>query len=515
VLLHGRAVLVVADFLDANLPELLGKATKPEPLGKAVAGIAERFPAQVQRLHVQILGWAVRMESDFTYKATVGEMLSTRANLLVQGLLLAHQVGGAVRLLLALHMHAEVPLRQSVLPAVLEAVRILKGIQQTYFRKSALIAAQIFHVHRYLQDRVLQVMSPVAEDLQNQLATARAGGWRQDRTKEDMAALSMMMTDVLRGPNTSLRRAAASTAWELLPKKQLRDADVDEVRLQLRKLELLADLDSAVAEVCDGSFLLFSRGLLPFWLRSVTVRWQEPEKLRLLLAALADTRPILAAADRALLPADRQNQSQNVEDTMVSGMVSFVESTLEEVLVAPLCRLVENDLRLHIHSELMSHVPQPNPITAPQPDLLSFLIMKPLNVLGRALDLKARVSAYLDETFYNLTTIATHDWKTYAEMRSLAENKYGLRLTDSYLPAGTLEQGIDVLEIMRNIHVFVARFHYQMNLQFFVERPTRGSRYVNTIGITQVHGKSSTPDSLCASRRGPGQRAAQLTAPRG
>ena len=104
MLLHGRAVLVVADFLDANLPELLGKATKPEPLGKAVAGIAERFPAQVQRLHVQILGWAVRMESDFTYKATVGEMLSTRANLLVQGLLLAHQVGGAVRLLLALHI---------------------------------------------------------------------------------------------------------------------------------------------------------------------------------------------------------------------------------------------------------------------------------------------------------------------------------------------------------------------------------------------------------------------------
>ena len=80
---------------------------------------------------------------------------------------------------------------------------------------------------------------------------------------------------------------------------------------------------------------------------------------------------------------------------------------------------------------------------------------------------------------------------------------------------GSLDQGLDVLQIMRNIHVFVARFHYQMNLQFFVERPTRGSRYVNTIGITQVHGKSSTPDSLCASRRGPGQRAAQLTAPRG
>ena len=36
---------------------------------------------------------------------------------------------------------------------------------------------------------------------------------------------------------------------------------------------------------------------------------------------------------------------------------------------------------------------------------------------------------------------------------------------DDRLPAQTLEQGLDVLEIMRNIDVFVSRFLYNLNNQ--------------------------------------------------
>ncbi len=72
---------------------------------------------------------------------------------------------------------------------------------------------------------------------------------------------------------------------------------------------------------------------------------------------------------------------------------------------------------------------------------------------------------YLDTTFYNLTTVALHDWKSYGQMRNLATQKYGLDMQEVYLPGQTLEQGIDVLMIMRNIHVFVAKYLYNMNNQ--------------------------------------------------
>ncbi len=58
------------------------------------------------------------------------------------------------------------------------------------------------------------------------------------------------------------------------------------------------------------------------------------------------------------------------------------------------------------------------------------------------------------------------EWlQTYGEMRQLAEQKYGLELDNLHLPCQTLEQGVDVLEIMRNIHIFVASYTYNLNTQ--------------------------------------------------
>ena len=63
--------------------------------------------------------------------------------------------------------------------------------------------------------------------------------------------------------------------------------------------------------------------------------------------------------------------------------------------------------------------------------------------------IKNEVKHYLDTNFYNLTTVALHDWKTYADMKSLANEKLGLTLMDSFLPMGSLDQGLDILQIMR------------------------------------------------------------------
>lgn len=52
----------------------------------------------------------------------------------------------------------------------------------------------------------------------------------------------------------------------------------------------------------------------------------------------------------------------------------------------------------------------------------------------------AYVTHYLDKTFYNLTTVALHDWATYSEMRNLATQRYGLSMAEAHLPSQTLEQ---------------------------------------------------------------------------
>lgn len=65
----------------------------------------------------------------------------------------------------------------------------------------------------------------------------------------------------------------------------------------------------------------------------------------------------------------------------------------------------------------------------------------------------AYVTHYLDKTFYNLTTVALHDWATYSEMRNLATQRYGLVMTEAHLPSQTLEQVFNaVQEKCENIH---------------------------------------------------------------
>jgi WASH complex subunit 7 len=119
--------------------------------------------------------------------------------------------------------------------------------------------------------------------------------------------------------------------------------------------------------------------------------------------------------------------------------------------------------------------------------LRPFLEAAPIRILGTMIQIKEEVENYLDRTFYNLTTVALHDWRTYADMRSLAQEKLGVKLTDSFLPMGSLEQGLDVLQIMRNIHIFVSRFSYNMNMQLFVEfKPDRSSKHLNTIKIQSI-----------------------------
>ncbi|XP_039497730.1 WASH complex subunit 4 [Drosophila santomea] len=92
---------------------------------------------------------------------------------------------------------------------------------------------------------------------------------------------------------------------------------------------------------------------------------------------------------------------------------------------------------------------------------------------------------YFTATFYNLTTIAPHDWKSYEKMRHLANKVLQLRPIDDHLPNQIIDQGIDVLQIMRNIHTFASSYAYNMNLQVFVETHSR-SKHLDIIGTRHV-----------------------------
>eukprot|EP00770_Monocercomonoides_exilis_P004890 MONOS_4866.1-p1 / transcript=MONOS_4866.1 / gene=MONOS_4866 / organism=Monocercomonoides_exilis_PA203 / gene_product=WASH complex subunit SWIP / transcript_product=WASH complex subunit SWIP / location=Mono_scaffold00135:99510-104599(+) / protein_length=1575 / sequence_SO=supercontig / SO=protein_coding / is_pseudo=false len=104
-------------------------------------------------------------------------------------------------------------------------------------------------------------------------------------------------------------------------------------------------------------------------------------------------------------------------------------------------------------------------------DKLSLILcsLPRIRLFNRVWTLKERVGAHLSETFYQLTSLELSEWQTYAEMASLAEQRFGICVLDSHLPAQMLGQGMDVLEVARNLGVFVSRFRYSIEGQMFVE----------------------------------------------
>lgn len=80
-----------------------------------------------------------------------------------------------------------------------------------------------------------------------------------------------------------------------------------------------------------------------------------------------------------------------------------------------------------------------------------FITAPPLYVCRQKVDIKSEVESYLEKIFYNLCTISLNDCKNYNEMRSIANERYGLNLVDPFLPDGSLDQGLDFIDIFRDL----------------------------------------------------------------
>lgn len=185
-----------------------------------------------------------------------------------------------------------------------------------------------------------------------------------------------------------------------------------------------------------------------------------------------------------------------------------IATILNQLVVAKVCASIETKLRLDVHASLqLMAFAEEDPFSAssastpktdvPIADLRRLLQLGPISVApATTVDtntgdaehyaiVKDHVSIYLSQMFYNLTTVSMHDWRTYGQMRMDARHKFQLDTVEDHLPNQTLEQGLDVLEIMRNIHHFVSKYLYNLNNQIFIEKSSN-NKHLNTINIQHI-----------------------------
>jgi WASH complex subunit 7 len=96
-------------------------------------------------------------------------------------------------------------------------------------------------------------------------------------------------------------------------------------------------------------------------------------------------------------------------------------------------------------------------------------------------NIRSQVAFCLNASFCNQPAVSIDDVRMREEMRSLAISKYGLPLAEDERPEQTVEGGIDALEVIREVHLFVSEYSYDFHSQRYVERANRSG-----LGIQQV-----------------------------
>ncbi|XP_035765797.1 WASH complex subunit 4, partial [Neolamprologus brichardi] len=289
----------------------------------------------------------------------------------------------------------------------------------------------------------------------------------------DVLSSLVLAENALSGPSTKERRLVVSLALCVGTQlKTFKDEELFPLQLVLKKLDLISELSERVKLQCDCSFLYWHRAVFPIYLDDVYDNAVDAARIHYMFSALRDS--VLSMM-----------HSKHMEscDQLLESYDKEIMDVFKEHLLDKLCKEIEKDLRLSVHTHLK--LDDRNPFKVGMKDLAHFFSLKPIRFFNRFIHIKAYVTHYLDKTFYNLTTVALHDWATYSEMRNLATQRYGLTMTEAHLPSQTLEQGLDVLEIMRNIHVFVSRYLYNLNNQIFIEKASN-NKHLNTINIRHI-----------------------------
>lgn len=232
----------------------------------------------------------------------------------------------------------------------------------------------------------------------------------------------------------------------------------------LRMVDLLNHYTQYIDQACNTSFLIDSPDLYSLFLRQIK---NEPRRVVFLSMSMNDVADVV----------------KEINPEMYSKFEEYFIRNLREELIMPILRQIEIELRFHTHEHLA--VSERNPFKKQFSSFDKFLTIPPFKLMTKFIDFQFEASYYFTRVFYTETSVAPSVWETYAEMSNLANRLYGIKILDCHIPGAMMQQDIDVLEIMRNINVFVACYNYDLNSQVFVQR-AEDSHHVSVVGIPHI-----------------------------
>lgn len=418
----------------------------------------------ITNLQVISSQWVLIMENIFSsdhLKLNAAEM-NLHTKTLLDGLNIVSNINFSMLTLINLHLALGIPLPKSMLMSLFDSIDLLKSLKNVISRHRNEI---ITSINMIIQHLIFQASASMAEVKRTLMTDKNYANKRLDEL-----TCIVVAERALKGAPTAERNVAASVALTFVPDTTYLEDSYVRLGMLLEKIQTLSNYINNMEKYCNCSWLLWHQNIIPIYFEQNFSVQINVLKLKYFVMVLEDSAALLHKTDK-LYQANKSEQFlKNVKDIVVDKVLTSVSQD------------IETNLRLHIHSHLQLDVV--NPFTFDMTKKI-LLIADSFRILCLYMCVVPSVEHYLSVMYYNLTTVVLSDWKTYGEMRQMARFKFNLSTVQDNLPTQTLEQGLDVLEIMRNIHIFVSKYLYNLNNQIFIEKSSN-NKHLNSINIRHI-----------------------------
>ncbi|EED91652.1 hypothetical protein THAPSDRAFT_262956, partial [Thalassiosira pseudonana CCMP1335] len=436
------------------------------------------FKARVSKIRLDALGWLAVADSELSptvpdsrsQHTDENDDLDLATSCILRGMKIAHSASILLRGQLVSHRGLGLDIEPDQISSLLALMEVLKSIEKLLRvrRRTAVLAFQ-----RSTLKMIAAVSNRVVLDLLNLIIIL------------DITACLSALEGVLKGTSSfsPIRRYSISFSIAACMDSTIMQIfnaeDLMAIKGHLADLSEVASIEEILHQACDCSCMYFYRDLFPVFIENLyqTILNSSFGHTQLVLSALSDPERILKHASHLEIDELSGSTKSSI------GYKNYLFGVVQEEYIDPICEVVEIDLRLTVHAK--NDQRQKAQTTSTR--VHTFINAPPLYICQKKIDVKAEVEKYLEKTFYNLCTLSLNDCNTYTEMRSIANERYGLCVMDPYLPDGNLEQSVNFIDILRDLNSFVSKYNYNMIDQSFVEcRPVLGAKFLFTFNTKCV-----------------------------
>ncbi|XP_058811201.1 WASH complex subunit 4 [Topomyia yanbarensis] len=424
---------------------------------------------------IQVTSWLVRITAAFktTKHDTTLDTLRQKCGLIFEGVQYAQEISFLVQSITSLHLYLHESISEQMFQSVGKLLEYLQCIYNFFGCNQQAIAEANQFIIQHLQHKIFVIVGHSKKRL---ITEAKQAKLKKSEAFIDKLSAFHVIERCMSGPANRTRLTIARLAISISdPRQTFAPESYEKIRILLEQLDTLSSLQIKLRRLCDNQFLYWHQMFFALYVEDYYKQSLSQNNLKFLAQSAS-----ICCDSLAEISSD-ESAKNTVAQLAKSHRKTFTERLLQQI-----SNHIETYIRLDYYGKT-SQIEAFNPFTDATMalnNIHSLVRMEPVLIGGQYLCVIEHVKRYLSNTYYTLASISQHDWKIYKEMRCQADS-YHIGTIEDQLPKQTLEQGLDVLEIMHNIEYFVSHYVYNLNFQIFIEQ-TSGNHFLNTVSISHI-----------------------------